>query len=181
MPDEESPRGQQAEEELFRIPGGPMWSTRWLLQSSRKRGSNRGGGTHPERLGDPRIEWGGGLPQSIGRFQLPANGVGSYGRVIERLADLRESDFEVLSPAVLPKFLTERSNKCLPRTLARKHVVAVVTSVDDVMPRTWKLNANSSCHDSDATFALTLSVRTPNPTGGERHGKPLGGAVSCGP
>ena len=98
------------------------------------------------------------MPQSIGQFQLPANSVGIYGRVIERLADLRESDFEFLLPAVLPKFLTERSNKCLPRTLARKHVVAVVTSVDDVIPRTWKLNANSSCHDSDATFAL---FRTP--------------------
>ena len=99
-----------------------MGSTRWLLQSSRERGSNRRGGAHPERLGDPRIRWGGGLPQSIGQFQLPANGVGSCGRVIERLADLRESDFELL------------------------------------MPRTWKLNANSSCHDSDATFALS---RTP--------------------
>jgi hypothetical protein len=52
--------------------------------------------------------------------------------------------------------------------------VAVVTSVDDVMPRTWKLNANSSCHDSDATFALTLSVRTPNPTGGRTARKAFG-------
>ena len=74
------------------------------------------------------------------------------------LVPVRHHNAGMHLPAKLLGRFTERPNKCLPRILARKHVMTVVSPVDEVIPRTGKLNANSSCHNLDATFAPS---RTP--------------------